>query len=208
MGASSWRYYTPHRPDPGVALQELRDRVFARKEFSMGFGGFARADGPDAPVPDVPTGPDLFREAAATMSGSEGRALRAALDGDFAGLTRREREAAEQMFAEFHDDDRPEFPPGHQPRSIDELLEMVAEDGTHSVLDILDVGRRRGLGVAAPLPATLMARYFPSGRPTKSRVEQYWMDVSEALDRWEACYLTVYLKGEPRWYAFIGCSGD
>ncbi len=69
MGASSWRYYTPHRPDPGVALQELRDRVFARKEFSMGFGGFARADGPDAPVPDVPTGPDAGKRLQSLRAG-------------------------------------------------------------------------------------------------------------------------------------------
>jgi hypothetical protein len=208
MGASSWRYYTPHRPDPAVALQELRERVFARKEFSMGFGGFARPDGPDDPVPDMPTGPDLIAAAAADIPGSEGRVLRAALSGDFAGLTDHERESAEQMYAEFHEDDRPEFPPGHQPRTIDELLEMVAEDGTHSILDIEGVGPRRGFGVAAPLPERLMARYFPSGQPTRARVERYWLDISDKVRRWEAYYLTVYSKGEPRWYAFIGTSGD
>ena len=54
MGASSWRYYTPYRPDPEVALQECRRDVFARGEYSFGFGGFAGPGGPFAGVPGVP----------------------------------------------------------------------------------------------------------------------------------------------------------
>lgn len=42
MGASSWRYYTPYRADPEAALQELRRRVFAEGDYSMGCGGSRR----------------------------------------------------------------------------------------------------------------------------------------------------------------------
>src|SRR5205807_4840068 len=33
VGATSWRYYTPYRPDPAEALQALRAAVFARGEY-------------------------------------------------------------------------------------------------------------------------------------------------------------------------------
>jgi hypothetical protein len=35
MGATSWRYYTPHRPLPEDALQALRALVFARGEYTQ-----------------------------------------------------------------------------------------------------------------------------------------------------------------------------
>ena len=33
MGATSWRYDTPHHPDPAAALRALRADVFARGDY-------------------------------------------------------------------------------------------------------------------------------------------------------------------------------
>ena len=95
-----------------------------------------------------------------------------------------------------------------EPETIDELLEMVAEDGTHSILDIEHVGPRLDFGVAAPLPASRVARVFGSPQPTHDQVEANWGAIADGLERWQAYYLTVYRDGQPAEYAFIGCSGD
>ena len=39
MGATSWRYYTPHRASAEEALQHLRAEVFARGEYVDPSGG-------------------------------------------------------------------------------------------------------------------------------------------------------------------------
>jgi hypothetical protein len=227
MGASSWRYYTSHRPDPEQALQELRRDVFARGEYSFGLGGFAGPGGPLAGAGGVPPGfaglpgdPAQVLAAAANLPGPEGRVMRAAMTGDFTGLSAEERQMAEQIQPLFQmaaaggfaddgeDEDGEGFPPGHRPETIEELLEMVAEDGTHSVLDIERTGPHRGFGVAAPMPAARVAECFGTDRPTCEQVEEHWLDAAEELDRWEAYYLTVYRNGKAHQYAFIGCSGD
>jgi hypothetical protein len=246
MGASSWRHYTPYQPDAEAALQQLRRDVFARGEYSFGFGGFAGPGGasPGNPFteapghsPDVGAGlpPQLqLLNAAARMAGADNRVARAAMTGDYAGLNDDQRRAAEQLrplfeMAQAHlaqggaiddssdeadeDDDDGQsgprlFAPGQRPESIEELLEMVAEDGTHSVLDIEQTGPRREFGVAAPMPARRIAQFFGTERPTHEQVEEGWGDASEELERWQAYYLTVYRDGRPHEYAFIGCSGD
>jgi hypothetical protein len=230
MGASSWRYYTSYRPDPEEALQELRRDVFARGEYTFGFGGFApagdsanRGGGLPANFGALPQqATDLFN-LITQMEGPESRVVRAAMSGEFADLNAEERRAAEQLRPllqmlqagglpggdESEDEDEPRvFPPGHRPETIEELLEMVAEDGTHSVLDIEQTGDRLGFGVAAPMPQRQVARFFGTQQPTREQVEQNWGDASDGLERWQAYYLTVYRDGQPHEYAFIGCSGD
>lgn len=241
MGASSWRYYTSYQPDPEAALQQLRRDVFARGEYSFGFGGFAGPGGPFAGgpfagahgvPPDLATGlpPQLqVLNAAARMAGTDERVARAAMTGDYTGLNDEQRQAAEQLrplfqMAQAHlaqggmvgdfggdedDEEEPrEFAPGQRPETIEELLEMVAEDGTHSVLDIEQTGPGLGFGIAAPLPGRRVNHFFGSEQPTHQQVEENWGDVSEELDRWQAYYVTVYRDGRPHEYAFIGCSGD
>jgi hypothetical protein len=240
MGASSWRYYTSYQPDPEAALQQLRRDVFARGEYSYGFGGFAGPGGPigGAPgVPDIAAGlpPQLqLLTAAAQMADTDERVARAAMTGDYSELNKEQRQAAEQLrplflAAQAHlaqggtaddfggdeddvgeegEEEPRQFTPGQRPETIEELLEMVAEDGTHSVLDIEQTGPIRTFGVAAPMPARRINHFFGSDQPTHEQVEKNWGDASEELDRWEAYYVTIYREGKPHEYAFIGCSGD
>jgi hypothetical protein len=220
MGASIWRYYTPYRVNPEEALQELRRDVFARGDYSFGCGGFAGPGGPLAGVAGLPGNPAEFLANAGDLPGPEGRIMRAAMSGDFDGLTAQERQAAELLrplyqmaqinqLADDEDEEGPRvFPPGHRPETIEELLEMVAEDGTHSILDIERTGQRREFGVALRMPARRVAELFDTNEPTHDQVEENWTDVAEGLERWEAYYLTVYRDGKPHEYVFIGCSGD
>lgn len=209
MGASSWHYFTPYQPDAEAALQQLRNDVFARNDYSRGFGGFARANDPHGPRrPD----PASFLQHAADLAGPNGRLLRAAMAGDYTGLSEQERRIAQQLLPMLQqlaveatgNDDEPGDPPG----SIDELLEMAAEDGTHSILDIQHTALQRDFAVALPMPASRIQEWFGTTEPTHEQVEEYSLDVAEELDRWEALYLTVFRDGKPHEYAFIGCSGD
>lgn len=222
MGASSWRYYTPYRDNPETALQELRQRVFEDGEYSMGGGGFFPVNGGG--------GGGMADPAAMLESGAFGpmnddirRVVNAAKTGDFTGLSGPERQAAQQMKAMFDlvatmkkggfgggdDDDGPGgFDPDHKPETIDELLEMVAEDGTHSILDIERTASRKEFGAAIPLPDRDAKRHFGTERPDHDQVESNWAAVAENLERWEAHYVAVWKDGEPHEYAFIGCSGD
>ncbi|QDU19687.1 hypothetical protein [Urbifossiella limnaea] len=224
MGASSWRYYTPYRDDPEAALQELRQRVFLEGDYSMGFGGFTKVNGAGpfdgGPFPGIPAGFDPLAgvRAAAGQNPMMARLLRAAETGDFAGLSPEERQAAQQFRTLMNafptpgqgprlydaDDDADDERPG----SIDEALELAAEDGTHSILDIPNTGLQRGFGVATPYPPRAVEQVFGTLEPTHEQVEESWDDVAERLERWEAHYLVVYKHGEPSEYAFIGCSGD
>ncbi len=227
MGASGWRYYTPYRDDPESALQELRRRVFAEGDYSIGFGGFTKVNGRgpfdgDGPFPGTTPGFDplaAVRETA-RQNPELDRLMRAAESGDFSELSYEERRAAEQFRAMFSMFPRPgqgprldnldagDDEPTARPGSIEGALELAAEDGTHSILDIPSTGRRRGFGVATPCPPRSAARVFGTERPTREQVEAKWLDLSDRLERWEAYYLVVYENGAPAEYAFIGCSGD
>jgi hypothetical protein len=226
MGASSWRYYTPYRDDPEAALQELRQRVFDEGDYSMGFGGFTKVNrsGPfdGGGIPGMPAGFDPLA-GVRSMAGQNpemARLLRAVESGDFSELSREERQAAQQFRTlmnafpqpgqgpRLHDPDDEGEDDGDRPGSIDEALELAAEDGTHSILDIPSTGRRGGFGVATPYPPRAVEQVFGTLEPTHEQVEENWADVAERLERWEAHYLVVYAKGKPAEYAFIGCSGD
>lgn len=226
MGASGWRYYTPYRDDPEAALQELRQRVFDEGDYSIGFGGFTKVNGSGAfdggGFPGMPAGFDPLA-GVRSMAGQNpmmARLLRAAESGDFSGLSGEERQAAQQFRTllnafsppgqgpRLHDPDDEDDEPGDRPGSIDEALEMAAEGGTHSILDIPNTGRRRGFGVATPYPPRAVEQVFGTLQPTHEQVEESWGDVAERLERWEAHYLVVYDNGTPAEYAFIGCSGD
>lgn len=231
MGASSWRYYTPYRDDPEVALQELRQRVLDEGDYSMGFGGFTKVNGggpfAGGGIPGMPAGFDPLAgiRSMARQNPEMARLLRAVETGDTAGLSPEERQATQQFRTllnafpgagpRLHNpDDEDDEAEGEddfdadRPGSIDEALEMAAEDGTHSILDIQNTGRRRGFGVATPYPPRAVEQVFGTQQPTHEQVEDSWDDVAERLDRWEAHYLVVYKKGKPSEYVFIGCSGD
>jgi hypothetical protein len=103
-------------------------------------------------------------------------------------------------------------PPGTgRPASIEDLLEMSGESGTHSILDVMDVAERPSPGVVAPLSQSELVGAFGSERPTRHDVERATA-VIDAIrmrrGRWAGSYLVVYDGNSPREFFFFGYSGD
>jgi hypothetical protein len=208
MGATSWRYYTPHRADAEEALQRLRVDVFARGAYVDPTGGMEdqlkqmyRRFGED---PDSP---------AVRRRIDDALRLQGAIDtGDVSGLPAAERDFARRV-REFGQLARlmgaaPPPARGRRPGSIEELLELAEESGTHSILDIERVAPRPGFGIAAPMSPTALTRAFGTTEPTHAQVEENWDRVVDRLNRWQCRYLALFRDGQPHEYAFIGCSGD
>ncbi len=207
MGATSWHYFTPYQPDPEAALQHLRAEVFEqgfyvdptgspqdylrRRYEQLGLG----ANSPE------------FREAIDEMQ-REQRYLQTGAEEDLRALPRAKRSALRRTRELMNLVGSVPRRSRRRPRTMDELLEQAAECGTHSILDITCVAERRGDGVAAPLPASELQRVFGTQEPSRRQVEEHWDTIAEGLERWQACYLVVYQDGQPREYAFVGCSGD
>jgi hypothetical protein len=208
MGATSWYYFTPHRSDPEEALQRLRAETFSRGEYVDVTGPLenvlrrmAQRFGRDPDSPEVRSEIDL------TL-----RIQRAIETGDIRGLSRGDRSLVQRARAmsEFARMLGAAPPRRHdqRPRSIEELLELAAECGTHSILDIEHVARRPGFAVAAPMTLASLRRVFGTAEPTHDQVEDRWADIAERLGRWQARYLVVHDDRHPKEYAFVGCSGD
>lgn len=208
VGATNWRYYTPYRPDPEAALQELRADIFARGDYADPTGPLeatlrrtARRFGLDPNSPEVRSGIE-----------NDVRVQRAAQTGDLSGLSRADQALVRQLRAMSQLAERlgATRPPLIQsrPGSIEALLERAAESGTHSILDIEHTSAQPGFGVASPLPMSARRRVFGTTEPTRDRVERHWPEIAEPLSRWQARYVVVYQDGQPHELAFIGCSGD
>jgi len=99
---------------------------------------------------------------------------------------------------------------GH--RTIHELLQDAAEDGTHSILDIHHTADIPCLGYATPLSKQRLLKCFGTMTPTSQQVTEaraLLEEVTSDVRRWEAVYLTVHDEsGRPLEYMFIGASGD
>jgi hypothetical protein len=91
--------------------------------------------------------------------------------------------------------------------SIDHLLELAGENGTHSILDITHLAARLDFAAAAPMLSSDLRRFFGTDQPTHEQAEDAVDDIGDELD-WQAYYFVVYKDGRPAEYAFIGSSGD
>lgn len=97
---------------------------------------------------------------------------------------------------------------GRGPRTIDELLEIAGEDGTHSILDITHTSRTREFGAAVPLSDPRLIRFFGDEHPTASDLDDRLDRIIDDVNRWEAVYFPIYRDGAPAGLVFAGASGD
>ena len=95
------------------------------------------------------------------------------------------------------------------PTTIDEGLELNAESGTHSILDVVDVVDEREAGYVAPIPEDELERFFGTTRPTRDMVDT--SEVFELVEDWgryEGAYFLLYSGDRPTEVCFVGFSGD
>lgn len=102
---------------------------------------------------------------------------------------------------------------GRMPRSIDELLAMSRENGTHSILDIGRTADFPESGAATPMTRRRLLQNFGTTTPTRAQVDLAFdrsgATPGEHVRRWEAVYFVVYdEEGTPIEYEFVGASGD
>ena len=131
--------------------------------------------------------------------------------GEMDGLTPEQRNQMEDLIATqaraidaYKDIRGPEV----EPISIDQLLELSAESGTHSIIDIYFVSDTRELGAAFPMPDDVKLDLYGTTRPTQEQVEAKSHARGEDLDRWQCWYVIVYKDDQPDEIYFEGCSGD
>jgi len=211
MAASGWTYFVPYQSDPEQALQELRNGVFTRKEYTRP-GDILKGWSDEALSAAMPLA-DMKKMLKIAKSLSE--AMKAIgfdtemADKDTRGVERMVQRAEKQGIAKAV---REETGGNRkkEPKSIDQALRLAGEDGTHSILDIHMTSVERKFGCATPLTSDELISLFGTDKPTceAAREKDKAGELSSLREVWEAAYFTVYHGDQPAEIVFCGSSGD
>jgi hypothetical protein len=198
MGATGWSYFVPYEADVSAALQRLREDVFARGDYIYGDGlsDEQRKAILEQARPEMEPWMQKVREEAAK------------LEEPFRTLY---LQGAEKIKGQIMGDAPTPQKPKRKPKTIERLLELQAESGTHSILDIASVSPEPQFGAVSPFPPSRLVEFFGSETPSHAEIE-------EALDsgsleefvseRWQGIYIIAYRDASPSEIFFAGCSGD
>lgn len=93
------------------------------------------------------------------------------------------------------------------PATPEEALEMAEEDGTRSILDIMQVSDEPDFCCAAPLSPAELQRYFGTEKPTLADIKKS-DDFGEDIERGHCRYVILYDGDEPKQIHFTGYSFD
>lgn len=94
------------------------------------------------------------------------------------------------------------------PKSIDEVVENMDEDGTGSILDITHVADDPDFGAVVPLSSEELVGLFKTDKPTRTMIEANMVDVYDNIDRGQGIYIIVHKDGKPAEIFFGGYSFD
>ncbi len=199
MGATGWQYFVPYQADIAAALQRLREDVFARGEYSSGMT--VTKEQLDAAFKGV--GSDWESNLEFFSAQAADPKLPQATRDKFATLA--------NQLKQLHETGKPTQSATLKPLTIDGLLESRAENGTHSILDIVRVSATPDFGAVSPLPRNQLLEMFGSEKPTRSQLEQKLKSGALEIftcERWQGFYIVVYQNETPVEILFAGCSGD
>lgn len=190
MGKSDWSYFTPFHDDPEVALQELRELIFQRGDF---------VNPPQESLNYFLALAPIEQNAYLVTMRNFRQKFGLPSNSSYDSIASRISSLQEQM------------------RSIDGLFREFADEGTHSILDIIHVAYEWILHeefqyrYAYPLPAQLVEQYISSATPSHEQVEMAIERIFEGdwhYGPWVAIYFTVYSEGQPTELFFAGSTGD
>jgi hypothetical protein len=212
MGATGWVYFVPYQEDAECALQDLRNDVFARGAYVQPGNLFAGLS--DQAIAAVyPPMADLER--LLKMSKAIDKAFKGMgfdtdkAEQDTKGVERLVQDAgrlgigkAMRKAAGGRKKKRPD--------SIERALEIAAESGTHSILDIERTSDTQGFGLATPLSSDELDAIFGTQTPSRdlAREKQQQGVLTGLRGRWEAAWFIVFDGDDPREIVFCGHSGD
>lgn len=93
-------------------------------------------------------------------------------------------------------------------QSIAHARELSEACGTCSVLDVYEIGKKPGLGVAGQFPTKTILARLGTDRPSLDQLETVLGTFYEDLKRGHCAYFVCYLHGIPSHYLFIGMTPD
>lgn len=82
------------------------------------------------------------------------------------------------------------------------------EEGTHSILDMVEVAESGGEATVRVLREDEVRALFGTDRPSAADFERVLESEDWHVDRWQGRVTTLYQDGEPTTLAFWGISGD
>lgn len=96
------------------------------------------------------------------------------------------------------------------PRTIAQLQEQNAEEGTHSILDIELITEVPQFGAASPLTTEQLMQVFGTPHPSLEKIieKAKAFELSHFRGLGEGLYIIAYTKGTPTDIFFSGYSGD
>lgn len=115
-------------------------------------------------------------------------------------LSEEERQRYEQL--------KQEYEQAPKPKTIEELIRMNGEDGTHSILDMDGVSSEPEFGKVSPLTPEELHQVFGTSEPSRDMIEGNLSTLLTYRQRWEGLYIVVYKDGSPHELLFAGYSGD
>jgi hypothetical protein len=95
-----------------------------------------------------------------------------------------------------------------EPKTIRELIDLRADEGTHAIIDIERVSDTLDYSVVMPLTAQEYQKLFSTAKPTHALVKKKESELWGLRKRWVGVYVIVYKGGEPDEIFFGGFSGD
>lgn len=188
----------PYQADIAAALQRLREAVFSRGDYVYGDG--VTEEQRTAILAEVRPELDPWMQKV--------REEAAKLEEPFKTLY---LQGMEKIKGEIMGGGSSSRKPKRKPRTIEQLLELQAESGTHSILDILSISPEPQFGTISPFPRTRLVEFLGSETPSHAEVEEAHDSGSleEFLsERWQGIYVVAYRDGSPSEIFFAGCSGD
>ncbi len=96
---------------------------------------------------------------------------------------------------------------GKAATTISELRSIMAEEGTHSILDMHRIGSALEVGVVSGLSEDQLDALFETTTPTRAQVEAEARLIRSLRERWEGIYIVTYDGGAPSQIYFGGSSG-
>ena len=94
------------------------------------------------------------------------------------------------------------------PTTIEELIKLNMDSGTHSILDISEISDSTDANRSGTISRSDLIRLFNTEMPDHDMIQSMSEELLEFRGRGFCTYLVVYKNGLPDEYFFTGYSGD
>jgi hypothetical protein len=180
MGATGWSYYVPYQENIQKALEELQSEVLESGDFVL-----------------LNTREGMIKQWEQLLKKLEGTGIPEE-------MIKAEAEEINNRINSLKA--LPE--PTNMKERIYEIYEINGEEGTHSILDMAEIGQEPDFMRVAPLKESELILLFNTLTPDRELVEERIDRLMDFRSRWMGTYVILYEDGEPTELLFVGFSGD